>query len=117
MVGRECNFCGTDIEPGTGMVYIRRDGAVINFCSKKCRVNMVKLKRVPRKTRWTREYHNLKSIKLASIEHAKVKQAQEVASKEPEEPLPEQSPENIPEETTQNKDDENVPDQAEGVEQ
>lgn len=109
MAGRECNFCGTDIEPGTGMVYIRRDGAVINFCSKKCRVNMVKLKRVPRKTRWTREYHNLKAIKLASIEHANVKHAQAEASKEPEELLPEQSPENI--------ENEKSPDEAKGVEQ
>ncbi len=87
MATRECNFCGADIEPGTGMVYIRRDGAAINFCSKKCRVNMVKLKRVPRKTRWTREYHNLKAIKMASIEHANAEKLKEQKMLEPEDPV------------------------------
>lgn len=97
MAGKECNFCGTDIEPGTGMVYIRRDGAVINFCSRKCRVNMVKLKRVPRKTRWTREYHNLKSIKLATIKHANAKLEKEVVEKQSEEAVPEQVDEHMEE--------------------
>jgi large subunit ribosomal protein L24e len=69
MVSRECSFCGTEIEPGTGMVYIRRDGAIINFCSKKCRINQTKLKRVPRKVKWTREYQNLKAIRKASEAH------------------------------------------------
>jgi large subunit ribosomal protein L24e len=69
VVKRECNFCGTEVEPGTGMVWIRRDGAIINFCSRKCRINMVKLKRVPRKVKWTREYQNLKNIRKASETH------------------------------------------------
>lgn len=79
MVSRECSFCGTEIEPGTGMVYIRRDGAIINFCSKKCRVNQTKLKRVPRKVKWTREYQNLKAIRKASEAH-NLEQSKQVES-------------------------------------
>lgn len=63
MAERVCTFCGKDIEPGTGMLYIRKDGATLNFCSKKCRVNMLKLKRIPRKVKWTAEYHNIKNLK------------------------------------------------------
>lgn len=60
---RNCTFCGTQIEPGTGMMYIRRDGAYLYFCSRKCRVNMLKLHRIPRNIRWTNEYRNIKSMK------------------------------------------------------
>ena len=45
------------------MMYIRRDGAYIYFCSRKCRVNMLKLHRIPRNIRWTNEYRNIKSMK------------------------------------------------------
>ncbi|MCL4326937.1 MAG: 50S ribosomal protein L24e [Thermoplasmata archaeon] len=62
-LARNCSFCGVDIEPGTGVLYIRKDGTLLNFCSKKCRVNMLKLKRVSRRTRWTREFHNVKNMK------------------------------------------------------
>ena len=64
---RNCTFCGTQIEPGTGMMYIRRDGAYIYFCSRKCRVNMINLKRVPRRTKWTKEYHTIKAMRKDSI--------------------------------------------------
>jgi large subunit ribosomal protein L24e len=53
---RMCTFCGSEIEPGTGKLYIKKDGTVLHFCSSKCEKNMVKLKRVPRRTRWTKTY-------------------------------------------------------------
>jgi len=53
---RTCTFCGSEIEPGTGRMYVKRDGVVYYFCSSKCKKNMVKLKRVPRRTRWTKQY-------------------------------------------------------------
>ncbi|MCL4438861.1 MAG: 50S ribosomal protein L24e [Thermoplasmataceae archaeon] len=62
-VNKNCHFCGSIIEPGTGFLFVRRDGALLNFCSRKCERNMIELGRVPRKTRWTNEYHNLKSMK------------------------------------------------------
>nr|MDO8063298.1 50S ribosomal protein L24e [Candidatus Freyrarchaeum guaymaensis] len=51
-----CSFCGKDIEPGTGIQYVKRDGSVLRFCSSKCRKSMLKLKRKPRKFKWTRFY-------------------------------------------------------------
>jgi len=52
----ECSFCGKQIEPGTGMLYVKKDGTVLYFCSHKCRTNMIKLKRVPRRVRWSGRY-------------------------------------------------------------
>jgi large subunit ribosomal protein L24e len=48
----DCSFCGQEIEPGTGKMFVRRDGSVLYFCSSKCEKNMLKLKRVPRKIKW-----------------------------------------------------------------
>ncbi len=53
---RNCTFCGLEIEPGTGKMYIKKDGTTFHFCSSKCQKNMVKLKRVPRRTEWTERY-------------------------------------------------------------
>lgn len=52
----DCTFCGSTIEPGTGRMFVKRDGTVHNFCSKKCYKNLVELKRVPRRTRWSQRY-------------------------------------------------------------
>lgn len=51
-----CSFCGREIEPGTGINYVRRDGVVLRFCSSKCRKNMLKLGRKPRDFKWTELY-------------------------------------------------------------
>lgn len=51
-----CSFCGREMEKGTGVLYVRRDGSMLNFCSSKCRKNMLKLKRNPRKLKWTARY-------------------------------------------------------------
>ena len=51
----KCNFCGIDIPQGTGMTFVRRTGKILNFCSRKCEKNMLKLGRVPRKIAWTEE--------------------------------------------------------------
>ncbi len=55
-VRRSCSFCGNEIEPGTGKMFIRKDGTVFLFCSHKCQANMLKLGRVPRRTPWTQAY-------------------------------------------------------------
>jgi large subunit ribosomal protein L24e len=49
---RTCSFCGEGIEPGTGKMFIRRDGTIFYFCSSKCQNNS-RLGRVPRRVRWT----------------------------------------------------------------
>ena len=52
----QCTYCGHDIEPGTGSLYVRKDGAVLRFCGTKCNKNMLKLGRDPRKLKWTTKY-------------------------------------------------------------
>jgi large subunit ribosomal protein L24e len=49
----KCAFCGSDIAPGTGIGFVRRDGRVLRFCGSKCRKCSLKLKRDPRKFKWT----------------------------------------------------------------
>lgn len=53
---RVCTFCGNDIEPGTGMLYVKKDGTTWYFCSSKCQKNHIKLKRIPSKVKWTAKY-------------------------------------------------------------
>ncbi|RMF07147.1 50S ribosomal protein L24e [Candidatus Woesearchaeota archaeon] len=51
----KCSFCGTNIEPGTGKMFVKKDGKILYFCSRKCEKNLLVLKRKPRDTRWTAE--------------------------------------------------------------
>ena len=62
---RNCSFCGEAIEPGTGKMYIKKDGSVFNFCSNKCKKNNIDLGRVSRRTRWTVRYGELKASTLS----------------------------------------------------
>ncbi len=57
-----CTFCGSDIEAGTGKMYVRKDGTVWRFCAAKCQRNQIGLKRINRQVRWTQAYkdHNQK---------------------------------------------------------
>ncbi len=52
----KCEFCGLSISKGTGKMFIFSSGKVINFCSRKCEKNLLKLKRKPLKTPWTEAY-------------------------------------------------------------
>lgn len=53
---RVCSFSGEEIEPGTGLMYVMRDGTVRWYKNSKARKNALKLKRNPRKVKWTRHY-------------------------------------------------------------
>jgi large subunit ribosomal protein L24e len=50
---RECDYCGADIEPGTGTMFVRTDGTTIHYCSAKCEKN-ADLGREPRDLEWTK---------------------------------------------------------------
>ena len=50
---RKCSFCGASIEPGTGKMFVRKDGTILFFDTNKCYKNMIELKRVARTTEWT----------------------------------------------------------------
>lgn len=52
METHECSFCKIKIEPGTGVMFVKRDGSLFYLCSSKCEKNMLKLSRTPRKMRW-----------------------------------------------------------------
>lgn len=64
---RVCTFCGDEIEPGTGRMYIKKDGVIFNFCSSKCFKNLVVLGRVPRRTTWTRYYEREKQVRMKGL--------------------------------------------------
>jgi large subunit ribosomal protein L24e len=53
---RNCSFCDRAVKWGTGTMLIRNDGSILYFCSDKCRKNMLKLRRDPRKFKWTKRY-------------------------------------------------------------
>lgn len=49
----KCSFCGSEAPLGTGLMYVKKEGTVFFFCSSKCERNLLKLKRNPRKSKWT----------------------------------------------------------------
>ena len=49
---RTCDYCGGDIEPGTGTMFVRTNGATIHYCSSKCENNH-DLGREARNLEWT----------------------------------------------------------------
>ena len=62
VVKRQCSFCAQEIEPGTGSMYVKRDGTVFHFCTSSCRKQQLLLGRVGHRFKWTRAH----AIKLAA---------------------------------------------------
>lgn len=77
----DCSFCGKFLESGTGKMYVEKEGAVYFYCSNKCEKNSMKLKRNPRKVKWTNAYHKEKAIIKAGIDAKKEKSKKEKTSK------------------------------------
>ncbi|MFH1133925.1 MAG: 50S ribosomal protein L24e [Nanoarchaeota archaeon] len=48
----KCTFCEQEIAPGTGKMFVRKEGKILYFCSKKCEKNLLKLNRKSRETKW-----------------------------------------------------------------
>ena len=63
----KCNFCGNEIEKGTGLIFVEKIGKVLHFCSSKCE-NNVELGRKPKHTRWTQEFKKQKGKLSADAE-------------------------------------------------
>ena len=53
---KKCSFCGFEIPIGKGLMFVKNDGTLLDFCTKKCRKAMLEQKKNPRKTRWTAHY-------------------------------------------------------------
>ena len=59
---RRCSFCGTYIEPGTGIMFVKNDGSILWFCSSKC-FKSYKMGRDPKKLPWTDKYLGKERVK------------------------------------------------------
>ena len=53
---KKCSFCGYDIPIGRGIMFIRKDGTILNFCTNKCKKALLIYKKKARRTRWTSYY-------------------------------------------------------------
>ena len=62
----KCIFCGNELAPGTGKLYVKKDGRLLYFDSRKCEKNMIDLGRKPRETRWTEEFSDIKRAAKAT---------------------------------------------------
>jgi len=103
---RVCTFCGQEIEPGTGRMYVKKDGVTYQFCTSKCYKNLVELKRVPRRTTWTAWYTREKQVRMKGVapepEPTKARKVRKRPEPKEEKPEPEEAgePEESPEEAT-----------------
>jgi large subunit ribosomal protein L24e len=48
----KCSVCSRDITPGTGIMFVKNDGKIHWYCSKKCDKTVNKLGRKPSKMKW-----------------------------------------------------------------
>lgn len=65
-----CSFCGAEMEKGTGKLFVFKDGKTNYFCSNKCEKNLLKLKRNPVSSEWTKEYAKLKVTRVKAAAKA-----------------------------------------------
>ena len=52
----KCSFCRKTIETGTGIMFVKNDGRIFNFCAAKCEKHLIVLKHKPRETKWSEAY-------------------------------------------------------------
>ena len=63
----KCSFCGKEEYAFKGIHLIKNDGTINYFCTSKCRVNALKLKRDKRRIKWTEAYHAKKKKAVEKV--------------------------------------------------
>ena len=56
----KCSFCAKQVPKGKGKMFVFSNGKINYFCNSKCEKNQLKLKRRPRKLKWTEMYEKPK---------------------------------------------------------
>ena len=71
---RSCDYCGTDIEPGTGTMFVHVDGRVLHYCSSKCE-NNADLGRSARDLEWTAEGQRMAGNEAGTADEVEIGRA------------------------------------------
>ncbi|PIN85926.1 50S ribosomal protein L24 [Candidatus Woesearchaeota archaeon CG10_big_fil_rev_8_21_14_0_10_44_13] len=78
----KCSFCGENLRRGTGKMFVHTDGRIAYFCSMKCEKNMLKLRRNPNTTVWTKRFSELKGSSKQDKKEQKPQPEKKEAKKE-----------------------------------
>ena len=76
-----CSFCEGPIPKGTGLMYVKKDGTLFNFCSSKCKKNNLDLGREGRRQKWTQAAKKFMARQLNKSETEKAAKAASAAGK------------------------------------
>jgi len=102
---RTCDYSGKEIEPGTGIMYVRTDGTVLHFADSKAEKNYL-LGREARDLEWTEAGRGEKASRARAAEKAAGDVGTATATEEAETPdEPETAPEAADEEGAAEDDD------------
>lgn len=71
----KCSYCSKEIKGGTGLLYVFKNGKISYFCSNKCYINSIVLRRKP----------NPKMVKSLSVDTSRIIKP-ETATESKEEP-------------------------------